>query len=125
MPSRAPSRCTDPTCSEMATKAGRCADHQRPPWQGRPSSQERYGLSGSAQQTLHQRILARDRGICYVCERSGATEVDHIIPIWKGGAKTDPSNLAAICASPCHQEKSKRENAERRRTRRSRARRVD
>jgi 5-methylcytosine-specific restriction protein A len=113
MPTRAPSRCTAPLCGAIAVLKGRCHTHQRPAWEGRPSSTARYGISGSAQQTLHQSILERDGRICYVCHLPGADTVDHVIPIWKGGAKVDPSNLAAIHADPCHAEKTIAENRER------------
>ena len=48
------------------------------------------------------RILARDR---YACQIRGpkrtavATHVDHITSISQGGARLDPSNLRAACAS--------------------------
>jgi 5-methylcytosine-specific restriction protein A len=113
MPYRAPSRCTTPGCGAIATLRGRCALHQPKPWAGRPSSQDRYGLSGSAQQTLHKSVLQRDAFVCYVCRLPGADTVDHIVPIWKGGAKADPVNLAAIHQDPCHDDKTKRESAER------------
>lgn len=115
MPYNAPSRCTVPGCGRIATDRGRCdtEGHARTPWAGRPSSTARYGISGSAQQSLHQRILARDGYVCYVCRLPGADAVDHLIPIWKGGAKTNPSNLAAIHEDPCHSDKTKQENRER------------
>ena len=101
---------------------GRCFEHQREPWKDRPSSQERYGLSGSAQQKLHKAVLREAGFICYRCGLAGADTVDHIIAIWKGGAKRDRGNLGAIHQEPCHDEKTKAENAERAATRRSRAR---
>lgn len=113
MPYAAPSRCSEPGCTDIALKLGRCGLHQRAPWAGRSSSQARYGLSGSAQQSLHRSILKRDGFVCYICGLPGADTVDHVIAIWKGGAKVDPANLAAIHQDPCHEVKTKRENAER------------
>lgn len=121
MPRSAPSRCTEPGCSAMATVRGRCEAHQRVGWQGRPSTQARYGISGSSQQKLHRSILKRDGYVCYVCHLPGANNVDHVVAIEDGGSKTDPANLAAIHEEPCHKDKSKAENA-RRRARRAAAR---
>ena len=55
-----------------------------------------------------RRILRRDKGICYVCGKAGATEVDHIIPLCEGGDDTD-ANRAAIHKVPCHQAKTQAE----------------
>jgi 5-methylcytosine-specific restriction protein A len=70
----------------------------------------RRNLSGGAWETLRQRILKRDGGMCQCdeCKRlnrvSIAHEVDHRIPLWEGG--TDhPSNLQAINRD-CHQAKT-------------------
>lgn len=117
MPYAAMQRCSDPACGELAIPGGRgrCGAHLRPAWEGRrPSSTARYGMSGSSQQALHKRILREAGYICYDCGLPGADEVDHIIPIHLGGAKRDPANLGAIHKEPCHADKSKRENAERR-----------
>lgn len=116
MPYRAASRCSEPGCPNLAIKAGRgrCEMHPRIAWADRPSTTERYGMSGSAQQTLHQRILRDAEFVCYVCGLPGADEVDHIIPIHLGGAKRDPANLGAIHGDPCHELKTKAENAARR-----------
>jgi len=46
------------------------------------------------------RILRRDKGLCQVCLKLGkltlAVEVDHIVPLFKGGDDSD-ENKAAIC----------------------------
>lgn len=43
-------------------------------------------------------ILARDNYTCTVCEEHHqAQQVDHIVPISKGGAPFDPNNLRSIC----------------------------
>lgn len=79
------------------------------PWEGRSSASKRYGMSGSAWQKLRLTILKRDGYVCYVCHLPGADEVDHIIPVGEGGARSDPANLGAIHSEPCHEEKSKAE----------------
>jgi 5-methylcytosine-specific restriction protein A len=109
VPYRSPTRCAEPGCGEIATHLGRCSEHQRKPWENRSSTSTRYGMSGSAWQALKLTILKRDEYTCYVCGLAGADEVDHIIPVGEGGAKRDPSNLGAIHAEPCHEEKSELE----------------
>jgi 5-methylcytosine-specific restriction endonuclease McrA len=55
-----------------------------------------------------KRILLRDQGVCYVCGRPGANQVDHIVPASQGGSDED-SNLGAIHEYPCHAAKTARE----------------
>ena len=52
------------------------------------------------------RVLERDRHTCHYCGRA-ATSVDHIIPLSRGGARLDPSNLVAACVS-CNSRKRDR-----------------
>lgn len=114
MPTAPKFRCTEPLCGNVAERGGRCDEHKRPAWRGHGSTQDRYGMSGSAQQSLHRRVLKRDGYVCYYCQLPGADTVDHIIAISDGGAKADPANLGAIHQDPCHDEKTKAENARRR-----------
>ena len=50
----------------------------------------------------------RENPLCVHCQAQGrvraATELDHIVPLFKGGAE-DPTNLAGLCHD-CHLEKS-------------------
>jgi 5-methylcytosine-specific restriction endonuclease McrA len=55
-----------------------------------------------------RRVLRRDGGICYVCRKPGANQVDHIVPASAGGSDDD-SNLAAIHQHPCHAAKTAQE----------------
>lgn len=61
-------------------------------------------LSSSAWSRARRAVLDRDAGQCQLgypgCTLL-ATEVDHIIPLTNGGARFDPSNLRAVCAT-CH-----------------------
>ncbi len=109
MPTRAPSRCNDPGCTEFATLRGRCDVHQRKPWQGRPSKYERYGMSGSEWSALVRLILRRDDYICQACGLAGADTADHIIPVSEGGSRKDPANLQALHQDPCHRAKTQAE----------------
>lgn len=67
-------------------------------------------IRGTTLQATRDRILARDKGVCQCsrCKQQGmlrlATIVDHIVPLWAGGAEDD-SNRQAINAD-CHALKS-------------------
>lgn len=54
-------------------------------------------------------ILARDR-ICRICRRAESTQVDHIVPLTRGGARLDPDNLQGLCAV-CHSRKTATEDS--------------
>lgn len=58
---------------------------------------------GRAAQADRLRILKRDEGRCKIC-RGIATQVDHIIPLFKGGDDTD-ANKQGICTK-CHNKKT-------------------
>lgn len=74
-------------------------------------------IRGWALLKIRERILLRDNGMCRCddCAASGAVklahEVEHRIPLWKGGAEDD-SNRYAINRD-CHKAKTAREAAER------------
>lgn len=58
------------------------------------------------------RIKARDLYTCAVCGRvTQVLEVDHIAPLWAGGADVD-GNLQCLCVD-CHATKTAREAAQR------------
>jgi len=55
-------------------------------------------------------ILKRDNFICYRCQKNlegNDATVDHIIPLSRGGARLDRTNLAACCRSCNSQKKNK------------------
>ena len=64
-------------------------------------------IRGSALQKIRREKLLKNPA-CEICAKQGivtpATEVDHITPLWAGGAESD-ANRAALC-SRCHSEKS-------------------
>jgi 5-methylcytosine-specific restriction enzyme A len=67
-----------------------------------------YGrISGRALQALRNRILS-DEPLCRSCTGKGrvtaATEIDHIIPLSKGGTYDD-DNLQPLCTE-CHKVKT-------------------
>ena len=70
-------------------------------------------IRGRAWMSTRERILKRDGFACQCCGivRSD-NEVDHRIPLEKGGAAVDESNLWVLCTE-CHKEKSRQEAQER------------
>lgn len=46
-------------------------------------------------QTARKNVLVRDRGICWLCGRPGATTADHVVPLAMGGHPYDEANLRA------------------------------
>jgi 5-methylcytosine-specific restriction endonuclease McrA len=59
------------------------------------------GLSGGAWDTLRCKVLARDFGVCYLCDKFGAEQVDHLVEVADGGTN-DLTNLAS-CHAACHE----------------------
>ena len=72
-------------------------------------------LRGRPWERIRQRVLQRDDYLCVECLKAGrvelAREVDHIVPLHKGGIDAE-SNLQSLCFA-CHQTKSEREERER------------
>ena len=98
----APTPCLE--CDEYATHKGRCAKHQRAPWAGSTRS-ERLPKDWNTRRLI---VLKRDKGICYLCNATGADTIDHVVP----GDNHDLSNLKAVHDSTpphCHRQKSSQE----------------
>jgi 5-methylcytosine-specific restriction protein A len=115
MPTSPPSRCGDMGCVALATKRGRCDEHQPPAWSNRARKQARYGMSSGTMRALKKRVTVRDNDSCYVCGRErdeGETyDLEHKRPISQGGAARDLENLGLICQE-CHLIKSRAEAAQ-------------
>lgn len=66
------------------------------------------GRGGRPWRRLRESILMRDKYLCQPCLRAGryteAQEVDHIIPLAKGGT-SEPAQLQSICVE-CHTKKT-------------------
>ncbi|WP_415171600.1 HNH endonuclease [Nocardioides sp.] len=92
-------------------KRGRCADHYIP-WEQR--SQHGQTISRRDREAFSRAVLRRDP-ICRCCGIAAATEADHVIPIADGGAH-HIDNGQGLCV-PCHDAKTRRENAARNRAR--------
>lgn len=57
---------------------------------------------------------ARQLWKCKVCDcmLPASFELDHVVPLWKGGADDHETNAQALCGT-CHGQKSQREQIER------------
>ena len=54
-------------------------------------------------------VFERDGWRCVECGRAGRLEVDHVVPLKRGGDQLALDNLQALCRA-CHIEKTRREN---------------
>lgn len=67
------------------------------------------GRGGRPWRRIVERIKLRDLYTCQACKAvTTEGEVDHIIPLAKGGTDDD-NNLQYLCATPCHRDKTIRE----------------
>ena len=82
-------------------------DLNRQPWQTSKRRSHRDG-SGWKEQAAAKRVMRRDRGVCHVCGKPGADQVDHVKPLAEGGSDTD-ENKAPIHRVPCHRDKTRAE----------------
>ena len=62
---------------------------------------------------LRYDIQLRDGFKCVNCGSTLRLELDHVIPLEQGGDLYDPDNLQTLCKSPCHDDKTRSENASR------------
>ena len=112
MPTSPPSRCLVTGCSEWAYRRGRCTDHYTP-WE--QTSQHGRRITRQQRERFRTAVLRRDP-TCRGCGERPSTEADHIIPVADGGALHDAANGQGLCA-PCHDAKTRAENAARNRRR--------
>ena len=49
-------------------------------------------------------VVLVEQPVCAICERKPSVEVDHILPVSKGG-KDDRDNLQGVCKA-CHEDKT-------------------
>lgn len=73
------------------------------------------GMGSRRWRKVRARLLRREP-LCRECAREGltvaATEVDHVVPRWQGGAVFDEANLQPLCGEH-HDRKTAREARER------------
>lgn len=65
----------------------------------------KLSMRGSKWKRLRKKLLVEAGYRCSKCNRPGKLEVDHIIPLEKGGDGYDRQNLQVLCKS-CHFVKS-------------------
>src|SRR5271167_4996631 len=70
-----------------------------------PSWQDRFA-NRRVPDSLRAAVLVRDGGRCRRCRRSIKLEMDHIVPVSKGG-KTEEANLQTLCGR-CNRAKSRK-----------------
>lgn len=114
MPAMPPKPCASPRCYKMASKSGRCEDHQSEPWftsKGKTPTQRGYGAEWVR---LRAKVLIRDSHLCKTCFKASiitvATDVDHIVSKAKGGTNK-MENLQSLC-NVCHKIKTAKERTE-------------
>lgn len=100
---RAPKACATVGCETRVRARAHCDEHEREPWHGSTWQTQGKPPGWDATRTA---VLERDRHVCWWCQTPGATAVDHLVPRVVGGSD-DPSNLAPIHASPCHEAKTR------------------
>jgi 5-methylcytosine-specific restriction endonuclease McrA len=111
VPSSPPSRCCEPGCHEL-TAYGMCDNHKRKtPSRGqRPPRNPETEAWGAGSTRRWRRIRAAHLARQPDCVQCGTTadEVDHVVPLSRGGHRWDPDNLQSLCL-PCHQAKTAHE----------------
>jgi 5-methylcytosine-specific restriction protein A len=105
---RAASICLVRGCTKRTTYRGRCEEHAPPAWETRSARNSQRGPAQRVWDRLvRPRCLARDGFACVLCGAREGLEVDHVVPIAKGGTWT-LENAQTLCKA-CHQEKSVRD----------------
>ena len=62
----------------------------------------RADLASVRWRRLRRHILDRDSWECQACGKLlGMAQVDHVVPVFKGGKVYDEANLQVLCV-PCH-----------------------
>ncbi|MDO8616860.1 MAG: HNH endonuclease [Dehalococcoidia bacterium] len=104
MPNRPHTPCRIARCPLPAKRGGLCASHLSAYERGR--NPLRRGVYGPDWRKVRDAYIAEHP----LCEKCGAPaqQVDHIIPISRGGARLDPAGLESLCRS-CHSRKTAQE----------------
>lgn len=102
---RAASVCYISGCVRRTVRSGRCEDHAPAPGPAwvRKSARNRT-RNRIWDRVVRPRALARDHFQCQHCGSQSDLEVDHVIPVAKGGSWT-LENAMTLC-KPCHKLKS-------------------
>jgi 5-methylcytosine-specific restriction enzyme A len=98
--------CMEVRCPSPAVYRGRCREHSRS--RERTTHPNKSFYNSARWKYARQRQLF-DFPLCEVCGLV-ATDVDHRVPLERGGAPFAPANLSSLC-HPHHSEKTRREQA--------------
>lgn len=102
---RAASICYESRCTRRTVYRGRCAEHAPPAWETTSARNRTRGPEQRAwERVIRPRALARDGFACVACGAREGLEVDHVIPVAKGG-KWTLDNAQTLCQG-CHRIKS-------------------
>jgi 5-methylcytosine-specific restriction enzyme A len=103
MSPRAPKHCGYKGCLQIVYPTAKRCDEHNSGWKTSPRTESSRRTGTSRWQALRTRVLQRDNHTCQVrgprC-LGMATEVDHVVPVSRGGAD-NLSNTRAVC-KPCH-----------------------
>ncbi|RLV10219.1 HNH endonuclease [Streptomyces griseocarneus] len=99
---RAKSICMTVGCTSVTVRSGRCEKHA-PPKRGWGRSARNSSRPGDWNRR-RALVLARDRFTCQRCGARADLEVDHIVPVARGGT-WELDNLWVLCRS-CHRRKT-------------------
>lgn len=101
MPRSAPSRCTK-DCGRLATRAGRCDEHQRKAWEN--TSKRNQLIDKTKWKRVADKHLQSEPQ-CRVCGTDLDLQVDHVTEVTDGGSLYDDANLQTLCRTH-HEEKT-------------------
>lgn len=107
---RAASICLVSRCTKTTVRHGRCETHAPPEraWSRTSArNQTNRAVLSLWERRVRPRALVRDGFSCVACGARERLEVDHVVPIAKGGTWT-LDNAQTLC-QPCHQEKTARD----------------
>lgn len=102
---RAASICLRRGCTKKTVYRGRCQEHAPPAWETESARNRSRGPEQRAwERVIRPRALARDGFACVACGARERLEVDHVVPVARGGTWT-LENAQTLCQD-CHKEKS-------------------
>ncbi|MEU9708005.1 HNH endonuclease signature motif containing protein [Streptomyces sp. NPDC047967] len=107
---RAASVCYIRGCTRRTVRSGRCGQHAPPapkPWSTKSARNTTRSSEWERKTRPRALVLA-----CFACQACGSRErleVDHIVPVARGGSWT-LDNAQVLC-QPCHKAKTARDRA--------------
>lgn len=104
--------CLEPRCPEVATGRGRCDSHRKALERDRSRRRREVtkGIFKTKRWLLQRERVLAEQPICAICESKIAEEIDHIIPLSRGGAPYARTNLRGLCRD-CHVERHRADAA--------------